>query len=162
MIIIYIYIYKYIYINDRCRLLTPEKFKKGDVIDKSKGKEKGKNKSRGGEVGNEQMVRDRSHSIPTNSPSISFFFFFLVVTYFSTWTWLLCSLPYREKVFADIEVLYSQLARLKPSSDLASSDFKAKPNSLAYAFSGMSVASDESIWETRITVSSNRCEITII
>ena len=49
-------------------------------------------------------------------------------------------------MFADIEVLYSQLARLKPSSDLASSDFKAKPNSLAYAFSGMSVASDESIW----------------
>ena len=55
-------------------------------------------------------------------------------------------MPDREKVFADIEVLYSQLARLKPNSNLASSDFKAKLNSLAYTFSGMSVASDESRW----------------
>ena len=55
-------------------------------------------------------------------------------------------MPDREKVFADIEVLYSQLAKLKPSSDLASSDFKAKLNSLAHTFSGMSVAFDESRW----------------
>ena len=53
-------------------------------------------------------------------------------------------MPGREKVFVDIEVLYSQLARLKPSSNLASSDFKAKLNSLAHTFSGMSIASDES------------------
>ena len=52
----------------------------------------------------------------------------------------------REKVFADIEVLYSQLARLKPSPNLASSDFKAKLNSLAHTFSGMFVASDQSRW----------------
>ena len=55
-------------------------------------------------------------------------------------------MPGREKVFADIEVLYSLLAKLKPSSDLASSDFKAKLNSLAHTFSGMSVAFDESRW----------------
>ena len=52
----------------------------------------------------------------------------------------------REKVFADIEVLYSQLRKLKPRSDLASSDFKAKLNSLAPLFSAMSVAFDESRW----------------
>ena len=55
-------------------------------------------------------------------------------------------MPDREKVFADIKVLYSQLAKLKPSSDLASSDFKAKLNSLAHTFSGMSVAFDNSRW----------------
>ena len=53
-------------------------------------------------------------------------------------------MPDREKVFADIKVLYSQLAKLKPSSDLASSDFKAKLNSFAHTFSGMSVAFDKS------------------
>ena len=53
-------------------------------------------------------------------------------------------MPDREKVIADIEVLYYQLAGLKPSSDLESSDFKAKLNSLAHTFSGMSVASEES------------------
>ena len=52
-------------------------------------------------------------------------------------------MPDRE-VFADIEVLYSQLAKLKPSSDLASSDFKAKLNTLAHTFSGISVAFDKS------------------
>ena len=51
-------------------------------------------------------------------------------------------MPDREKVFADIEVLCSRLARLKPSSYLASSDFKAKLNSLAHTFSGMSVTSE--------------------
>ena len=55
-------------------------------------------------------------------------------------------MPDREKVFADIEVLYSQLSRLKPSSNLASSGFKAKLNSLAHTFAGMSVASEESRW----------------
>ena len=48
MFIIRIYIY--IYINDWFRLaltklLTPEKFKSGNVMEKSKGKEKGKNRS---------------------------------------------------------------------------------------------------------------------
>ena len=42
-------------------------------------------------------------------------------------------MPDREKVFDDIEVLYSQLARLKPSSNLASSDFKAKLKSCSYS-----------------------------
>ena len=55
-------------------------------------------------------------------------------------------MPDREKVFADIDVFYSQLAKLKPSSNLASSDFKAKLNSLAHTFSDMSVSSDESRW----------------
>ena len=50
------------------------------------------------------------------------------------------------RCFADIEVLYSQPAKLKPSSDLASSNFKAKLNSLHHTFSGMSVAFDESRW----------------
>ena len=43
-------------------------------------------------------------------------------------------MPDREKVFADIEVLYSELAKLKPSSDLVSSDFKAKLKSCPYFF----------------------------
>ena len=55
-------------------------------------------------------------------------------------------MPDSEKVFADIEVLYSQLSWLKPSSNLASSDFKAKLNSLVHAYAGMSVASEESRW----------------
>ena len=54
-------------------------------------------------------------------------------------------MPDCERVFADIEVLYSQLARLKPSSNFAS-DFKAKLNSLAHTYAGMSVASEESRW----------------
>ena len=55
-------------------------------------------------------------------------------------------MPDRERVFADIEILYSQLAWLKPSSNLASSDFKAKLNSLAHTYVGMSVVSEESRW----------------
>ena len=55
-------------------------------------------------------------------------------------------MPDCEKVFADIEVLYSQLSRLKPSSNLTSSDFKAKRNSLAHTFAGTSVAFEESRW----------------
>ena len=55
-------------------------------------------------------------------------------------------MPDLERVFADSEVLYSQLARLKPSSNLASSDFKAKLNSVAHTYVGMSVASEETRW----------------
>ena len=54
-------------------------------------------------------------------------------------------MPDRE-VFADTELLYSQQAGLKPRPYLACSDFKAKLNSLAHTFSGMSVASDKSKW----------------
>ena len=71
-------------------------------------------------------------------------------------------MPDREKVFADIDVQYSQLARLKPSSKLASTDFKTKFNSLAHTFSGCLLRLKKQDGETSIAVLSNRCEITII
>ena len=60
--------------------------------------------------------------------------------------WVPFHMPDPMKVFIDIEASYSQLAKLKPSSGLASSDFKPKLNSLSHTFSGMSVAFDESRW----------------
>ena len=67
------------YLNDWFRmapikLLMPEKFKSRNVMEKSNGKEKGKKTQqkpkKWGSRSDEQMVRERSHSIPTNSPSI--------------------------------------------------------------------------------------------
>ena len=54
------------------KLLTPEKLKKGNVMEK-KWRRGEKKKKRGGSRRDERMVRDRSQSTPTNSPSVYMF-----------------------------------------------------------------------------------------
>ena len=67
-----------------------------------------------------------------------------------------------EHLLTDIEVLYSQQPKLKPSPDLESSDFKAKLIVLPILFRACLLRLTNQDGETSIVVSSNRYEMTII